>query len=79
VPADQREAVTVGEVMLPLSEVTVVAPEEPLADLLPRVQTGAEHRVLVLDGDRLVGIVSPSDISRTVTGLMSTAQQTRRP
>lgn len=79
VPADQREAVTVGEVMLPLSEVTVVAPEEPLADLLPRVQTGAEHRVLVLDGDRLVGIVSPSDISRTVTWLMSTAQQTRRP
>ncbi|MGW5781643.1 CBS domain-containing protein [Streptomyces sp. NPDC003863] len=68
----ERHAVTVGQVMLPLSQVAVVAADEPLADLLPRVEPGAEHRVLVLDEDRVVGIVSASDVSRTGTWLMPT-------
>jgi CBS-domain-containing membrane protein len=58
--------------MVPLSQVTVVGPGSPLADLLPRVEPGAEHRVLVVDGCRLVRIVSLYDVSRTVTWLMNT-------
>ncbi len=57
---------TVGEVMRPLSETRVAAPGEALADVLPRLEPGAENRVVVLDGDRLAGIVSPSDVNRTV-------------
>ncbi|MBO8191711.1 site-2 protease family protein [Streptomyces oryzae] len=70
VHADQRDTTTVGEVMLPLSEVTTVAPDDLLSDLLPRMEPGAEHRVVVLDGRRVAGIVSPSDINRTLTWLM---------
>jgi len=77
VPEDRRRAVTVREVMLPLSQLIVAAPDDPLADLLPRMEPGAEHRVLVLDGGRLVGIISSSDVSRTVTWLMTAAQPRR--
>ncbi|MET8573144.1 site-2 protease family protein [Streptomyces sp. NPDC004783] len=73
VPRDEARAVTVRDVMVPLSQTTVAEPDSPLADLLPRMEPGAEHRVLVVDHGRLVGIVSLSDVSRTVTWLMNTA------
>ncbi|MFE9168752.1 site-2 protease family protein [Streptomyces kebangsaanensis] len=73
VPRAEAHAVTVSQVMVPLSQVTVAGPDSPLADLLPRMEPGAEHRVLVVDDGRLVGIVSLSDVSRTVTWLMNTA------
>lgn len=73
VPQAEAHAVTVRDVMVPLSQTTTVEPGSPLADLLPRMEQGAEHRVLVMDHGRLVGIVSLSDVSRTVTWLMNTA------
>ncbi|MFN1189944.1 CBS domain-containing protein [[Kitasatospora] papulosa] len=66
---------TVGEAMLPLSQATVAHPGDPLADLLPRMEAGAEHRVLVVDKSRLVGIMTLSDISRTVAWLRNTARK----
>lgn len=78
VPWDSAEEVTVDEVMVPLSEVTAVGPQDPLADLLPRMEPGAHNRVLVTDGGRLVGILALSDVSRTVTWLMDFAQPERR-
>ncbi|MEF9904551.1 site-2 protease family protein [Streptomyces sp. P9-A2] len=72
VPQAEDRPVTVREVMMPLSQTTVVGPDSPLADLLPRMEPGAEHRVLVVDDGRLAGIVSLSDVSRTVTWLMRT-------
>ncbi|MFD6322389.1 site-2 protease family protein [Streptomyces sp. NPDC058442] len=77
VPQDEARAVTVREVMVPLSQVSVAEPDSPLADLLPRMEPGAEHRVLVVDDGRLVGIVSLSDVSRTVNWLMNTASGRR--
>jgi CBS-domain-containing membrane protein len=59
-------------VMLPLPQVTVVGPDDPLADLLPRLEPGPGHQALVVDGGRLIGIVSPSDIARTVEWLTTT-------
>jgi CBS-domain-containing membrane protein len=41
-------------------------PEEPAADLLPRLSECAEGRALVLSDGKLVGIISPSDISRVL-------------
>ncbi|MEU2737931.1 site-2 protease family protein [Streptomyces sp. NPDC007095] len=73
VPPENSGAVTVGEVMVPLSRTTVAGTDDSLADLLPRMEPGAEHRVLVMDKGRLVGILSLSDISRTVTWLMNAA------
>ncbi|GGT00902.1 site-2 protease family protein [Streptomyces chromofuscus] len=73
VPQAEAHAVTVRDVMVSLSQTTVVEPDSPLADLLPRMEPGAEHRVLVMDHGRLIGIVSLSDVSRTVTWLMNSA------
>ncbi|MGW2613466.1 site-2 protease family protein [Streptomyces sp. NPDC001500] len=73
VPPTEAHAVTVRQAMVPLPQVTVVGPDSPLTDLLPRMQPGAQNRVLVVDDGRLVGIVSLSDVSRTVNWLMRTA------
>ncbi|MFD7894915.1 site-2 protease family protein [Streptomyces sp. NPDC059743] len=73
-PEDQRESLTVKDVMLPLTDITTAGPDDPLADLLPRMRPGAENRVLVLDDHRLLGIVSSSDISRTVSRLIAAKQ-----
>ncbi|MEV4228370.1 hypothetical protein AB0J81_14990 [Streptomyces bobili] len=45
VPLEKGGAVTVGEVMVPLSRTIVAGPQDSLADLLPRMEPGAEHRV----------------------------------
>jgi peptidase M50-like protein/CBS domain protein len=57
VPLERSGTVTVGEVMVPLSRTTVAGPDDSLADLLPRIEPGAEHRVLVMDEGRLIGIL----------------------
>jgi CBS-domain-containing membrane protein len=49
-----------------MQHVPVAAPDEPLADLLPRLEGPAGGRALVLESGRLVGIVSPLDITRAV-------------
>jgi Zn-dependent protease/predicted transcriptional regulator len=51
----------------PISEIPTTRPDEPLSALIERIGAGIENRVLVYDGDRLVGIVSPVDVARLIT------------
>lgn len=53
-------------VAYPMAEVPVTTPEEPLSELLPRLGGPTGGRALVLDRGRLVGIVSPLDITRAI-------------
>jgi Zn-dependent protease len=78
VPWDRAGQVTVDEVMVPLPKAMVAAPHDSLADLLPRMEPGAKNRVLVVDAGRLVGILTLSDVSRTVRWLMDFAAAGRR-
>lgn len=66
VAADARGATTLEEVCCRADELVLAHPEEPLTDLLPRLNECADGRALVVVEGRLVGIVSPSDISRAV-------------
>jgi Zn-dependent protease len=67
VPAHLRATTRLVDIACPMTEVPLSSPGEPLPDLLQRMQTAPDGRALVLgDGGRLVGIVSPSDISRLV-------------
>jgi CBS-domain-containing membrane protein len=50
-----------------MSEVPVAAPDEPIVDLLGRMTEATDGRAIVLADGRLVGLVSPTDISRTVS------------
>jgi CBS-domain-containing membrane protein len=52
--------------MYPLDQVAVVGPDDSAAVLVARINASPAHRALVLDDGRLVGIVSPSDVSRTL-------------
>lgn len=79
VPEEQREAVRVREVMIPLSQVVVVGPDDQLVELLPRMSAAAGQRALVVDeGGTVVGIVASSDISRTMSWLMTATPQGHR-
>lgn len=67
VPAEQRGEVRVGDVACPMSEVPTVTSDTQVADLLFRMGAGCtEGRTLVMDDDELVGIVSPTDLTRMV-------------
>ncbi|MDZ5443923.1 site-2 protease family protein [Micromonospora sp. 4G57] len=66
IPADRRATTTLAEVSCRADELVLAAPDEALNDLLPRLSECADGRALVVTDQRLVGIVSPSDISRAV-------------
>ena len=57
-------AAAAREVACPLAEVARATPDEPVADVLPRLNGCSDGRALVFDGGRLAGIVAPADISR---------------
>ncbi|MFP3987404.1 site-2 protease family protein [Streptomyces sp. E11-3] len=73
-PVRARSVTPVGQVMRPLDEVVTATPDEAVPDLLPRLQASDERRALVFEGERLVGIVALSDISRAVAWLTAMAR-----
>lgn len=66
VPHDQRDEVRVRDVACGLDGVVVAQPDDALLDLLPQLNSCAEGRALVLDEDRVVGIVTPTDVARAL-------------
>lgn len=59
---DALDAHTVDEVMT--RDVWALSPHDPVLAAADLMQHRAIHRVLVMDGEKLVGIVSASDIAR---------------
>jgi CBS domain-containing protein len=59
----RRATVLARDVAWPLDDVTTADPDEPLLPVLRRAR-GGDGRVLVFDGGRLVGIISPTDVAR---------------
>lgn len=66
VPPERRASTSLREVSCGPDELVLADPGEQLLDLLPRLSDCADGRALVVVEGRLVGIVSPSDISRAV-------------
>lgn len=64
VPAGDRATTRVSDIACDPSEVPTAAPDEPLSDLLPRMAGCSDGRALVVEGGRVVGIVSPTDVAR---------------
>ncbi|HEV3295544.1 MAG TPA: site-2 protease family protein [Streptosporangiaceae bacterium] len=78
VPAGERGQTTLRDAACPVSEVARATPDEPVADVLPRLNACSEGRALVFDDSHLVGIVSPADISRAVERLSRQRPQAPR-
>jgi Zn-dependent protease/CBS domain-containing protein len=66
VPPEARPTTRLRDIACPIQQVAQVRPEEPAADLVPRLSECAEGRALVVADGQLVGIVSPSDVNRVV-------------
>jgi Zn-dependent protease len=64
VPPAQRGFRRVTEVAWPLARVPIVRPEQPALEVARLMAEGPSGRALVMDGDRLLGIIAPSDLSR---------------
>jgi Zn-dependent protease len=65
VPPQERAHITLQDIACPPDEVPFTRPDEPLADLLPRLAGCADGRAVVLDEQgRVMAVVSPRDISR---------------
>ncbi len=64
VPVERRADVTVADVAAAADDVPVATPTQPLVELLTDLRGGGDGRALVVDGGRVVGIVSPRDVAR---------------
>jgi len=70
-----RSTTLIKEIICPLDSVSTASPADPITNLLGVSEGCGEGRTLVVDGDRLVGIISPSDISRLVQRSLSGRSQ----
>lgn len=66
VPPGARSTTRARDIAWNLSEVPTAHPDDLLLEVLRRAGPGGDGRVLVLDHDQLVGIVSPTDIARAI-------------
>jgi len=67
VAPEQRATTRLADIACPPQDVTIARPDEPLLDLLPRMNGTPDRRAVVVDDTGgIVAIVSPSDISRAV-------------
>jgi Zn-dependent protease len=63
VPPVQRGVRRVIDVAWPLASVPIVRPERPATEVATLMAQGPSGRALVMDDDRLLGIISPSDLT----------------
>jgi len=67
-----RPTTLIKEIICPLDEVSTANPADPVTSVLGLPEGCSEGRTLIVDGGRLVGIISPSDINwllqRSVSG-----------
>jgi Zn-dependent protease/predicted transcriptional regulator len=66
VPKDRRETATVRDAMIPCEQAVTVKPTASALDALNTMARQNVGRVLVLDGTRLLGIVTRGDLMRTI-------------
>ena len=64
VPREQWPTRQVRDHMVPLGDQVVVAPDARMDGVLGKLQDGEAGRVLVVDDGEVVGIITPSDLTR---------------
>src|SRR5262249_48988844 len=65
-PREEWNRRRVAECMVPLERVPVLSADEPAIDALNRLSATDANRALVLDGDRVAGLLSISDLARAL-------------
>jgi Zn-dependent protease len=66
-PRDEWPSHHVSDCMLSRNDVPTVGPDEAVVDVLPRLsEDGGARRALVVEGDRLVGLLSLTDVALAI-------------
>jgi len=71
VAPDARPTTRIKEIICPLDRVSTASPAEPATNLLNVSDGCSDGRTLVIDNGQLVGIISPSDVSRLMQRSLS--------
>jgi CBS domain-containing protein len=67
IPRDVWRVSTAADAMTPLAQCAVVAPSMAVADVMETMtRNGPRRRALVMEGARLVGVISATDIARWI-------------
>jgi Zn-dependent protease/CBS domain-containing protein len=66
VPLERRGTLRIGQLALPLERVITVEPDSSAVELAARLAMSRQTLALVLEEGRLVGVVSPTDLSRAI-------------
>jgi CBS domain-containing protein len=66
VPRDQWPIIQVWSVMTRIVDTPKVGIDAPIQDVVHRLEESEDHRVLVVDGSAVVGIITSRDIARWV-------------
>jgi Zn-dependent protease/CBS domain-containing protein len=75
VAPDARPTTRIKEIICPLDRVSTASPADPATNLLSASDGCSDGRTLVIDNGRLVGIISPSDVSRLMQRSLSSRAQ----
>jgi len=75
VAPEDRATTLIKDITCPLATVAIASPADPVTDVLGASDGCSEGRTLVIDGGRLVGIISPSDIRRIMQVSVSRRSQ----
>jgi Zn-dependent protease len=67
VPPDRRHLVRAGDVAVPMAELLLVAPDEPVTGLAARL-AGGRSVAAVVAGGQLRGLITPADLARAAAG-----------
>jgi Zn-dependent protease len=66
VPPERRPIVRAGDVAIPMEDLVVVGPEQPVTDLAARL-AGGRTVAAVVAGGQLLGLVTQADLARATT------------
>lgn len=55
---------TVAEAMEPVGEFQTVSSSDPMPAVVDKMTAGETNRVMVMDGDRVIGLITPRDLTR---------------
>src|SRR3989475_463071 len=66
IPAEKREIETVAQAMVPYERIVTISPNASAAEALQKIAEKNIGRLLVTDGDRILGMITRGDLMKTI-------------
>jgi Zn-dependent protease/predicted transcriptional regulator len=66
IPAEKREVETVAQAMVPYGRIVTISPSASAAEALKRIAEKNIGRLLVTEGDQIIGMITRGDLMKTI-------------